>query len=280
MPKPKPYFGLSDSMTFLDPSTLVDGIADPGFVGAFGIGPVGASTSLTYALYLTERGDSNAISLNDIHQGYIGDCFLLSPIGEIARVQPSFIANMVHVNSNGTETVTLYNANLSNWYAKSWKPVAATVSNVFQSNSVNSGAGQDVVGNQKEIWPQVLEKAVATLNGGVNGSLAPIANGGYPFLAMEQLTGKPASWMSPASLTLPQLLNMVAAHDLLTFDTYYSNQQYNLVGNHSYMFEGVTGSGAAAVLHFGNPWGFDQPAPIPFSQVSRVFAQVDVGHVA
>jgi hypothetical protein len=32
--------------------------------------------------------------------------------------------------------------------------------------TVDSASGQDVVGNLKEIWPQVLEKADALLNGG------------------------------------------------------------------------------------------------------------------
>jgi hypothetical protein len=46
------------------------------------------------------------------------------------------------------------------------------------------------------------------------------------------------------------------------------------------MFEGVTGSGAGAVAHLGNPWGFDQPAAMLVSQLSRGFSEVDVGHLA
>ena len=65
-------------------------------------------TALPTALYLQEPGDSSAISVNDIHQGGIGDCFLLSSIGEIALWHPSAIMNMICANPDGTETVTLH----------------------------------------------------------------------------------------------------------------------------------------------------------------------------
>ena len=234
----------------------------------------------TQTLYLTEPGNGAAISLNNIHQGQIGDCFLLSSIGEIALLQPSFISSMIHPNSNGTETVTLYeasNGRLPGWSTSAFKAVSETVTNVFPSYSVDSGIGQDVIGGQKEIWPQVLEKAVASLDGGY----AAIASGGSPDLAMEELTGHAASFMSPANLTFASLQSLIKAGDLLVMDTLpYGALPDGLVNNHAYMFEGVTGSGATAAVHLGNPWGFDQPAPILLSQLSRGIAEVDIGHLA
>jgi hypothetical protein len=234
----------------------------------------------TQTLYLTEPGNGAAISLNDIQQGQIGDCFLLSSIGEIALLRPSFISSMIHPNSNGTETVALYeasNGRRPGWSTTAFKTVSETVTNVFPSYSVNNGIGQDVVGSQKEIWPQVLEKAVATLDGGYGA----IANGGSPVIAMEELTGHAASFMSPANLTLASLQSLIKAGDLLVMDTLpYGALPDGLVNNHAYMFEGVTGSGATAAVHLGNPWGFDQPAPILLSQLSHGIAEVDIGHLA
>ena len=64
---------------------------------------------ITQILYGSEVKGTVAINVRDINQGQIGDCFLLSSIGEIALLWPSIaITNMIHVNSNGTETVTLY----------------------------------------------------------------------------------------------------------------------------------------------------------------------------
>nr|WP_294565545.1 C2 family cysteine protease [uncultured Rhodopila sp.] len=239
-----------------------------------------ASGTLTDALYLQEPGDTSAISVADINQGQIGDCFLLSSIGELALFHPASIISMIHPNSNGTETVTLHeasNGTLPGFGTTSFASVSVTVTNSFPNNAVNNGANQDVSGNSKEIWAQVLEKAVATLDGGYNA----IANGGSPVLAMEELTGDPATYMSPAALTLANLDQFVAAGDLIAMDTSSAaGLPFNLVSNHAYMFEGVTMQGGVPMLTLGNPWGTDQPAVIPLSQLALGIIEVDVCHVA
>ena len=152
---------------------------------------VGAAL-LTDVLYLQEPGDTSAISINDIHQGQIGDCFLLSSIGELALWHPAAITSMIYANADGTETVALHLAAsgaLPTFGTTSFELDQVTVNNTFLSDGVNNGATQDVVGNQKEIWVQVLEKAVATMEGGYSA----IANGGNPMIAMEELTGDPAT---------------------------------------------------------------------------------------
>ena len=149
-----------------------------------------AAAAPAQALYLTELGTTSPVSVSDINQGQLGDCFLLSPIGEEARFHQSAIMNMIHDNGNGYETVTLYtdrNGRLPSFASTSFKATSVIVTNSFSAQSVNNRATQDVVGNQKEIWPQVIEKAFATLAGGYGA----IANGGYPVLAMEELTGQP-----------------------------------------------------------------------------------------
>jgi len=233
----------------------------------------------TDTLYLTEPGDTSAISVNDLHQGQIGDCFLISSIGELAINDPSFISNMIHVNANGTETVTLHE-DANGWLpyvtTTAFKSVQITVTNQFPNYAVNNGTTQDAVGNQKEIWPAVLEKAFSQLYGGYGG----IAGGGSPVYAMEALTGKVAQYnLQPASITLTSLMADVSAHDLIVMDTPNRGElPFGLYGDHAYMFEGVTGSGSSAMVHLGNPWGYDQPTAIPFAQLSRGVSEVDIGH--
>ncbi len=242
-------------------------------------------------LYASEVKGTVAINVSDINQGQIGDCFLLSSIGEIALLQPSFISNMIHVNSNGTETVTLYvasNGALASYNTTSFKPITEIVTNVFAGYSVNNRTDQAVVAGQKEIWPQVLEKAVAMLDSGVklsatlNGTYSSIANGGSPLLAMEQLTGHSTSFTTNLpGMSLATLVNHQNAGDLIVFDTKSSGPLTNgLVNNHAYMFEGVTGTGTSAMVHLGNPWGFNQPTAIAFSTLSRSIAEVDFGRFA
>ena len=229
-------------------------------------------------LYLTEPGTTSAISVSDLYQGQIGDCFLISSIGELALDHPTAISNMIHVNSDGSETVTLYeaaNGKLPSFGTTSFKAVQVNVTNTFPTNAVDNASTQDVVGNQKEIWPQVLEKAVATLDGGYSA----IANGGSPIIAMEELTGQAASAMSPSALSLTELQLFAKMGDLVVMDTANkSSLPDNLVADHAYMFQSVTGTGSAAVVHLLNPWGFDQPTAIPLSQLSKGIVEVDVGH--
>ncbi len=242
--------------------------------------PISAPVMPTPTLYLTGKGDTNAISVGDINQGQIGDCFLLASIGEIALLQPSFISSAIHLNADGSETVRLYksaNGSLPGWNTTAYKSFAQTVTNVFPSYAVNNGATQGVLSGHKEIWPQVLEKAVASMDGGY----AAISGGGSPLFAMEELTGHAATYVTPASLTLAELQAFSKAGDLIVMDTLSgSGLPDKLVGNHAYMFEGITGSGSAASIRLGNPWGFDQPAPILLSQLSRGIAEVDIGHLA
>lgn len=239
-----------------------------------------AAAPPTMALYLQEAGDTAPISVNDLHQGQLGDCFLIAPIGEIALHNPNAISGMIHANGNGTDTVRLYlaaNGRLPGYGTTAFRAVNVTVSEQFAGYTVNNGATQDVVGNQKEIWPQVLEKAVATLDGGYGA----IANGGYPVSAMEELTGHAATSMMGYNLTLSALQGFMAAGDLITMDTpARSGLPDNLVGGHSYMFEKLTTTGGKAMVQLGNPWGFDQPAAIPFTQLAAGIAQVDIGRLA
>ncbi|MEA2730465.1 MAG: hypothetical protein QOF70_4940 [Acetobacteraceae bacterium] len=254
--------------------------SDPSAFDAFSTSPATqASATLLDTPYLLEPGDSTAISVNDINQGQIGDCFLLASIGELALFHPTAITSMIHSNANDTETVTLYtasNGQLPSVNTSAFAPVNVSVTNSFPDYSVNNGVNQDVVGDLKEIWPQVLEKAVATLDGGYSA----IMDGGSPLVAMEELTGQSATYMSPAALTLAELNSFVSAGDLIAMDTpSTSGLPFNLVSDHAYMLENVTMQSGAAVLQLGNPWGFDQPTAIPLSQLSRGVAEVDIGHV-
>jgi hypothetical protein len=228
-------------------------------------------------LFLQETGDAAAISVNDLHQGQLGDCFLIASIGELALTHPDAISRMIKVNANGTETVTLYtdkNGHVAGYGATAFKATTITIDNTFSSAGVNNGSTQDVLAGKKEIWPQVLEKAIAILDGGYSA----IANGGNPMIVMQELTGKSAISVSPGQLTLQKLQAYIAEGDLIAMDTGGGSLGFNLVNNHAYMFEAVTIVKGAAMVQVGNPWGFNQPALIPLAQLSKAFVEVDVGH--
>lgn len=260
-----------------DPTGAAQGFPD-------GFGSSGAARAAVSApappqvLYLQEPGTASPISVSDLFQGQIGDCFLIASIGEMALNEPAAIQSMIRVNANGTETVTLHvdaSGRLPGPWSTAFKTVAETVAEVFPNYSADNRPAQDVANGRKEIWPQVIEKAVAQLDGGYGA----IANGGNPTVAMEELTGRSATFLPESSVTLASLQAWMKAGDLITFDTGAGAAAYHLVGRHAYMFEGLTTAGGAAAVKLGNPWGFDQPSAVPLSQLSRVFVETDVGKI-
>ena len=190
---------------------------------------------------------------------------------------------MISANANGTETVTLYedaSGKAVGWSTTSFKTVQITVTNSnFISGAVNGQSGQAVWNNQQVIWPQVLENAFAQLSGGYSS----IANGGSPVLAIETLTGHAASYYAPSQMTAAVLGSDWSAGDLVVFDTPTynnasdTNSTYALIGGHAYMFDGLATSGGVTYVNLLNPWGYDNPDAIPVSQLSAVFAEIDVG---
>ena len=239
-------------------------------------GTLPASGALPQSLYLTETGDSSTISVNDIHQGGIGDCFFLASTGALAQFRPDRISQMIHANADGSFTVDLYvdsNAQPVGFTTSTFSPHPVTVTASFASNSANDGSW-DIVGGQKEIWVQVLEKAFAQLYGGYAG----IQNGGNPVIATETLTGQPGLFLSPGTLTAASLAQNIASGDLVTFDTG-SPSGFGLVANHSYFLEGLQNVGGIPEVQLGNPWGFSQPSLIPVSAIASSFVEIDVGKV-
>jgi hypothetical protein len=49
-----------------------------------------------------------------------------------------------------------------------------------------------------------------------------------------------------------------------------------MYGDHAYMFESLTTVNGTVMVNLLNPWGIDQPAPIPFSRISSVCDEIDV----
>jgi len=254
-------------------------------------GIIGGTTT-PMSLYLTEPGDTAAISLTDLNQGTIADCFVIAAIGELAFWHPNAIQTMIVSNADGTETVTLYQmqsvtstttttttshhqtvTKTITSTTMTEKPTGINVTNNFPAGSVNTN-GQDMVNGVHEIWPSVLEQAVATLDGGYGA----ISNGGDPTQVMTQLTGKPASYYSPVGITAAELQNWQTAGDLIVMDTYATGAlPDSLVNWHCYMYQGLTNAGGTNMVHLGNPWGYGQPSLIHLSQLSSGITAIAVG---
>jgi Calpain family cysteine protease len=253
-------------------------------------------------LYGTETGDTAEITDEDIHQGRLGDCYLLSSIGEIARINPSVIENMIKDNGDGTYTVTFHKRRgasgvliaglfgvagvLYEAVKGQFETVTETVDGNFpkgtgnNKGSANQYGGQDMVGSKAEIWVQVIEKAYAKLHGGY----AEIGGGGWANDALEELTGQEAEQDTVGKVTLADLQAAFQAGKPIVMNTPDKpSLPYNLVGDHAYMLENLEVHGTTATVTLRNPWGYNPPSTnnpfvkIPFDKLSSGIDSIDIG---
>jgi hypothetical protein len=238
-------------------------------------------------LYTKETGDSDDVSENDIHQGQVGDCFLLSSIGEIAKLRPDVIKKMIKDNGNGTYTVTLHKqddgiGNAWGLFSHDYKEVKVTVTADVPAASVNHGEGQAEQDGKKEIWPLILEKAYAQVVGGY----ANLNKGGSSDDALATLTGHSASQKSVSKFSVDDLKDAMAKKKPLVFNTTSDGSgkkgdlPHGMHRNHSYTFEGVTtGADGKSKVILKNPWGFDNPEEIPFEDLGKCVETISVGKI-
>lgn len=213
-------------------------------------------------------------SMNDINQGYLGDCYFLSSCAEVAFQNPSLISSMFTDNGNGTYGVRVYE------------------NGVAQYVTVNSqlANGGSIFNRASDLWASLAEKAYAQLQAGgaytgnsISGnSYSAIGNGGNPLYGLEALTGSKylqqfggtsSGWTGytlnakfsvtgyaanqSTSTLLAELIADLKAHNdvILCSNTnaYDSLGRQTLVSGHAMSIYGY--NTATGLLQVRNPWG-------------------------
>ncbi|MEJ7730692.1 MAG: C2 family cysteine protease [Polyangiaceae bacterium] len=174
----------------LDPNALAPQLAS----GPPGWGEVPGGKDATYEEIpgeptITGEGDANEVHPNDVTQGMIGDCFVMTAMAAIAQGNPDIIKNAIKDNGDGTYTVTFHEK--AAWYDpfdSGYHDVQITVTGEFPATDGNPVFAQpgDMNGDQRELWPMILEKAYAQYAGGYD----EIAEGGQSADVLALLTGR------------------------------------------------------------------------------------------
>jgi hypothetical protein len=146
----------------------------------------GMNFSVSYSASTKPLFAASGPSMNDINQGYLGDCYLLSSLAEVAKQNSSIISSMFTSNGNNTYGVKFYVNGVAQY-------VTVNASLADGGNIFNYGGS--------DIWASLAEKAYAQLqaSGNITGnylnygnSWSTIGNGGAPEMALEEITGASA----------------------------------------------------------------------------------------
>src|SRR5271165_3193841 len=125
-------------------------------VGQSNLNPVYQTSTLP--LY----GPSGAPTIQDVNQGYLGDCYFMSSLGEVALKDPSAIENMISSNGNGTYSVRFFVGG---------QPDYVTVNSqlpVMSGYRWANGSQLEFANGKTDDWVALVEKAYAELNAQTN----------------------------------------------------------------------------------------------------------------
>jgi hypothetical protein len=219
-------------------------------------------------------GPSHAPTLQDVNQGYLGDCYFLSSLGETALQDPSAIENMISSNGNGTYGVRFFvNGQADYVTVNSELPIMGG------GYQWANGSRLEFANGTTDDWVALVEKAYAQLNAQTNaphGMALGTASDSYAAItsgngsALTLITNKPESAISLSPYTsassLGSILSSLAANFNSGEEALMSTPAYssgNLVGDHMYMITGV--NAAADTVTIQNPWNKACSGPLSMS---------------
>ena len=191
------------------------------------------------------------IEYNDIHQGSLGDCYLMSTIAALAK-KPQLIMDLFKTKSPNPKG--LYEI----FYYENGKKKIMFVDDFIP---VNNEDGQPYFAkpNGEEIWVMLLEKAFAKFEGGYSN-----INGGFSCDAFAFFTGCVTKNVKPLEERCwNQLLGAVNKHHIICSGTFpgsdsessangiFFGHEYSLCDAKEYNAEGEK----LRLLQIRNPWG-------------------------
>ncbi|HKM55924.1 MAG TPA: C2 family cysteine protease, partial [Isosphaeraceae bacterium] len=213
----------------------------------------------------------NGPAYTDMHQGELGDCYLISALGSLAKSSPAVIQNMIIDNGDNTWTVRFY---------ANGTPDYVTVDRMLPTENGNLvfddyGASPSNAGNV--LWIPLVEKAYAEWNEtgkeGRDGQNSYWSiGGGASGDVYTQILGHSAQYYTFPGFTVngympgteQTMINAISSNEAVTIDTYQAGN--GLYASHVYMVVGYTM--ATDTFQLYNPWGVDQPGPLTWTQLS------------
>lgn len=216
----------------------------------------------------------------DVRQGSIGDCWWIASMMAVAQANPELIERAITANPNGTYTVRLYDDG---------SPVDVVVtpemvlwpdgSPAFVDNQVRGG-------KDYELWPLVLEKALALRYGDYED-----IEGGHASEGLEMLTGRESRTYDPDDISAADMRSVLddggaVAVSSMAKDKGKGKPLYaedagarRLFEGHAYYVQSVDlDKGTVTVV---NPWGINDwpPVTLTVAEFEENFREVQTNEV-
>jgi hypothetical protein len=215
------------------------------------------------------------------------------------------IHDAVQENKDAKGDVVSYSVKLFDTKQQQWRTFVIGAGDPYVAGHAIARAGTVLRGpgqapeSRYEIWPLLIEKGYAMLKGNYNA----MAKGDWPYVAMEALTGKPATHVdlefAPAALSriagdlATGKVVVLSSLDVLpppTLRDTSGHEQanpfnpYGIVAGHAYTVTGVQRTVGPdgqprTMVQLHNPWNEPrrEPSAIPVYDLLRFFRAVDVG---
>ncbi|PRY00630.1 C2 family cysteine protease [Allonocardiopsis opalescens] len=209
--------------------------------------------------------NNDQISIEDINQQALSDCWWMASLGATAQHEPGRIRDMIVENPNGTFTVTFPDG----------EAVTVTPDLPLSENGNPVFAGTR--GNPPVLWPAIMEKALAQRDGGYEQVEVDSFTRG-----MEILTGNESDSRDSGDVSLSELAEMHRNGDAIAFNTpsmddaegpRYDGQPDppDLNNFHFYVVTGVNEQTGEVTLY--NPWGRNHRT-VNHSELDEAFVQM------
>jgi hypothetical protein len=185
----------------------------------------------------------------DVNQGQVGDCYFLTDMQSLARLQPSRLQQMAVDLGDGTYAVQFYRGGSAVYVRVDGDLPTAPWGGLYYAHPGASG-------NE---WVAIMEKAYAYFRTGANAYSS--LNSGYMTGAYSDLGVSSASIVLPADQNsfLSTVNTQLAANkpvDVLTHGTIINSAP--LIASHCYAVISATkDAGGTVWITLRNPWGFD-----------------------
>lgn len=249
-----------------------------------------AEDDLTYrdipgaTAFVQGEGDSHAISPNDAVQGYLGDCYLIASMAAVANADPEAIQDMIRQQEDGSFAVSLHRPDQDgNLFTEEIAVDSSLPFKSVTSEQPHYAETGDVAGGQTEVWAAMIEKAVASSEGGyanIEGGETQW-EGTYEALQLltgrEQISGRPQDVADlPAALQqafdggIPVTMGTNSAEKGSAL--YKTMESLGLVPNHMYAPTSVDHE--AGIVEMLNPWG-SQHARVAFDDLYEHFGELN-----